>query len=275
MIYAFDEDVAKTVGVEAAVILDKLAWWIRQNEANGTNYHEGKYWTYNSTKAMEEMFPFFNMWKIGRLLKKLIDEGYLLTGSFNKLPYDRTLWYTLSDKGKRLMNFASLDFADLQNDSLQNRKMTLSENAKPIPVSTIAEHNNNMRENAKVQKDAECEQLFATFYKAYPKKKDKVKAFNAFKKLKPTQALLDEILKALEWQKQQEDWKKDRGQYVPYPATYLNGRRWEDEPQGMDSPKAPPVLTPTINRQKEQEEADKLAWIEQQVELQRLAREGK
>ena len=85
------------------------------------------------------------------------------------------------------------------------------------------------RNSSKTQKDVEYEGLFNIFYKAYPKKKDKTKAFNAFKKLKPDQALLDKILTSLEWQKQQDDWKKDGGQYVPYPATYLNGRRWEDE----------------------------------------------
>jgi hypothetical protein len=86
------------------------------------------------------------------------------------------------------------------------------------------------RISSKTQKNAEYEDLFSIFYQAYPKKKDKAKAFNAFKKIKPDKALLDEILKALEWQKQQDDWKKDGGQYIPYPATYLNGRRWEDEP---------------------------------------------
>jgi hypothetical protein len=73
--------------------------------------------------------------------------------------------------------------------------------------------------------------MFTIFYNAYPKKKDKTKAFNAFKKLKPTQELLDSILKALEWQKQTTDWQKQGGQFIPYPASYLNGRRWEDEKQ--------------------------------------------
>lgn len=91
------------------------------------------------------------------------------------------------------------------------------------------------RNSSKTQKDAEYEGLFDIFYKAYPKHKGKVAALKAFKKLKPDQALLDEILKALEWQKQQEEWKKDRGQFIPNPATYLNGRRWEDEKEAIVS----------------------------------------
>ena len=40
-----------------------------------------------------------------------------------------------------------------------------------------------------------------------------------------------DILTALNWQKKSEQWLKDNGQFIPYPATYLNQRRWEDEPQ--------------------------------------------
>jgi hypothetical protein len=37
------------------------------------------------------------------------------------------------------------------------------------------------------------------------------------------------ILADVEAKKRTQDWKKDGGKYIPYPATYLNGKRWEDE----------------------------------------------
>lgn len=70
--------------------------------------------------------------------------------------------------------------------------------------------------------------LFDTFWQAYPKKIAKPKALLAWNKLKPTQDLLDKILNALQSQKQSENWIKDSGQFIPYPATYLNQYRWED-----------------------------------------------
>ena len=51
----------------------------------------------------------------------------------------------------------------------------------------------------------------------------------AYQKLKADSALLDKLLNALERQKQSPAWKKDGGQYIPHPATWLNGHRWEDE----------------------------------------------
>ena len=42
--------------------------------------------------------------------------------------------------------------------------------------------------------------------------------------------LLDKMLAALDWQKQSDGWRRDSGRYIPNPATWLNARRWEDEP---------------------------------------------
>ena len=76
------------------------------------------------------------------------------------------------------------------------------------------------------------EKLFDLFWKAYPKKIAKPKARIAFDKLKADEDLLTKILTALEVQKQSKNWLKDKGQFIPYPATYLNQRRWEDELDG-------------------------------------------
>ena len=70
---------------------------------------------------------------------------------------------------------------------------------------------------------------FEEFWKAYPKKQGKAGAEKAFIKLSPPDELLDTMLKAIASQAKSEQWLKDSGQYIPYPATWLNGKRWEDE----------------------------------------------
>ena len=76
---------------------------------------------------------------------------------------------------------------------------------------------------------------FEVFWSAYPKRVAKGAAQKAFEKLKPDSELLETILKSLEWQKRSKEWVKDGGQYIPNPATYLNGARWEDEPSGKEN----------------------------------------
>ncbi|EMM7970741.1 TPA: helix-turn-helix domain-containing protein [Pseudomonas aeruginosa] len=68
---------------------------------------------------------------------------------------------------------------------------------------------------------------FEEFYQVYPKHKDRAKAEKAWRKIDP--ALHPVIMAALPKHCRQRDWLKDNGQFVPLPASWLNGRRWEDE----------------------------------------------
>lgn len=74
---------------------------------------------------------------------------------------------------------------------------------------------------------------FAEFWAAYPVNKDKkAEARKSWIKLKPDADVQAKILAALEWQRQQPKWVKDNGEFIPMAVTYLNQRRWEDEPPG-------------------------------------------
>jgi hypothetical protein len=92
--------------------------------------------------------------------------------------------------------------------------------------------------------DDDVEELFNRFWQAYPKHKAKQTALKAFKKLKADEALLETMLKAIEQQKQSPQWQRDNGQYIPYPATWLNQRRWEDETDKPE-PEEPEDNTPS------------------------------
>jgi len=77
--------------------------------------------------------------------------------------------------------------------------------------------------------ETESNSGFDVFWNVYPRHKAKAKAETAFKRLNPNKETLILILEAIEKQKQGEEWQKDTGKFIPYPATWLNGRRWEDE----------------------------------------------
>jgi hypothetical protein len=90
---------------------------------------------------------------------------------------------------------------------------------------------------------------FEQFYMAYPKKKARRAAERAWMKLNPSIEVIQTILTALEKHKQSEDWKKENGKYIPHPATWLNGRRWEDEISKAAT--IPTGLIPENNKMKE------------------------
>ena len=70
---------------------------------------------------------------------------------------------------------------------------------------------------------------FLRFWENYPKRKAKAEALKAWMQLHPSQELVDTMIWALGWQRRQLDWLKDSGQYIPLPASWIRGRRWEDE----------------------------------------------
>lgn len=70
---------------------------------------------------------------------------------------------------------------------------------------------------------------FETFWKNYPKKKSRVQAEKAWLKIKPNEQLLATMLAMIERAKTSVEWQKENGRYIPYPASWLNAKRWEDE----------------------------------------------
>ena len=70
---------------------------------------------------------------------------------------------------------------------------------------------------------------FKQFWNTYPRKKSKGQAERAWKKIKPDDNLLNQILTGIEKAKLSHEWIKDNGVYIPYPATWLNAKGWEDE----------------------------------------------
>jgi hypothetical protein len=132
-----------------------------------------------------------------------------------------------------------------QQTSSTNRLITIlnwdqyqkSNNESNSKVTTTEQQRNTLKELKKERKEIPLCPDFEAFWSIYPKKTARHKAFESWLKNNPP---LDICLKTLEWQKKSEQWQKDRGQFIPLPATWLNQRRWEDEPLSN-------LYKPTIN----------------------------
>lgn len=86
----------------------------------------------------------------------------------------------------------------------------------------------NKNDNTVIMKEQGYVQWFDEFYKQYPKKKSKADAEKAWRSLKPDKELFNNIISAIGVQKKSREWLKDGGQFIPLPATWIRGRRWED-----------------------------------------------
>lgn len=172
---------------------------------------------------------------------------------YNMIRYDKTTYEMLVLNWKRYNWNSSPKFASsvdkeiskvknasfreflMQDDtvSIQYPYSTDTVSIAPVTV-TVTEAVNSINSivettssstRKRVRKKYEDTPEFEAFWNAYPKQKAKTEAREAFAKVDvPLQTLLD----ALEVQKRSNDWTKDGGQYIPYPAKWLNKRRWED-----------------------------------------------
>ena len=136
MTYQFDIDLAARYGVDEAIMIANFLFWIRKNEANGKYFHDGRFWTYNSTEAFTKLFPFWSAGQIRRILKSLESQDVIITGNYNSSAYDHTLWYAFSDSFLQNHYF---DFAKSTNRDC--------EIGKPIPDNNTDKNINNNRDN--------------------------------------------------------------------------------------------------------------------------------
>lgn len=124
MNHSFNVELAIKYGIEEAILIENFAFWIKKNAANNKNYINGEYWTYNSAKALEELFPYMNLKKIQRTLIKLEELKIFKSGNFNKKTYDRTKWYCIIDSDIKAMYQLNYNVQDDKKalDKMSNEK---------------------------------------------------------------------------------------------------------------------------------------------------------
>lgn len=161
-VHFFDVNIAKEYGVHCAVVFQHIWHWVKKNEANETNYYDGKYWTYNSIKAFGDLFPYLSKKQIETALKKLRDEGLIETGNYNVVRYDRTLWYAVTEKGKSILMYGENRFSndvesnsqigEIENANLGNR---IPSEVEPIPyINTNRNTDRNSYRNTNNKREA-------------------------------------------------------------------------------------------------------------------------
>lgn len=70
---------------------------------------------------------------------------------------------------------------------------------------------------------------FNIFWKAYPRKEGKGACDRWWQAQKPEDVMLGLMLSKISQAMNTKQWRKDGGQFVPMPLTWLNQKRWEDE----------------------------------------------
>lgn len=126
----FSSGAAEMYGVDGAIMLHHIAFWVFRNKLNNTNIIEGQTWTWNSARAFSEIFPFWSKDQVRRILINLEKKGAIISGLHNRAGWDRTKWYTITKEVEKFYQFEVTQNANskTKKSKLRNRKM---DDAKP------------------------------------------------------------------------------------------------------------------------------------------------
>ena len=240
MDYSFNVQLAEQYGVEEAVLLNHLYFWIQHNAANKKHFHDGRYWTYNSAQAFTEIFPFWSRKKIDRLVQSLKEKNAVIIGNFNESGQDRTRWFSIEECVLSVIeNRPSI--GQKQDAHWTESSNSLDESVQPLPDSKP-----DINTDTKITLAH-----FEEFWASYPKKKSKEAARRAFEKLSRSKSApsIDRLLESVKEHMRTPEWQKQDGQFIPYPATYLNAGSYDDEitPAQNIKPNVPPKLAPLLD----------------------------
>ena len=212
-------------------------------------------WIWKSAREMrEDLMMAFTEDSIQKAFSALSACGLLMKRNNPKIRYDRKLQYRvdllllrrkLKECGWAMTDFVLSDtYSEIETippiteciPPITEWKPPIAESIPPI-AETITETTNKITTHtlppnplkgamsvkaSSVVEEKATHSEFESFYLSYPRKVAKPQAKKAWTKNK---CVLAEVLPALEQQKK--TWKDP--QFVPYPATWLNQRRWEDE----------------------------------------------
>ena len=152
----FDRTLAREIGDRHATVLQQVHYWIEVNrkKKNKEVYKDGYYWIYRSIKKWhEEEFDYLSFSTVRRTFDDLIEDGYLITGEYNKFGADRTKWYRVNkDKISKLYekitnekHMSNMTNANAQNEQMEMSKMSSSEMLKMS--QPIQENNKRLNKN--------------------------------------------------------------------------------------------------------------------------------
>lgn len=203
MHYMFNVEDAEKYGLEEAIIIYNFKFWIIKNIANNKNNFDGRTWTYNSVNAFTKLFPFWSRRQIDRIIKSLIDKEVLITGNYNKIAYDRTLWYAFKDES--LLLNGEIDFTERGKGSPQT--------GTPIPdINTDKKQDNISSSKKRLIKNEEQFNIFWSKYNKHTGKLNTVKEWNSLTEEQISKVInsLDNYLKA----RPEKNYRKDPERYI-------------------------------------------------------------
>lgn len=114
MCHSFNPVHAAKYGLQEAVVINFLQYWIGHNKKKGINNIDGYTWSYNSVKALCEKFPYLTYKQIRATLDRLVILKVLFKSNYNATRYDRTCWYAFRNETEFVIDSTHTQSTDIE-----------------------------------------------------------------------------------------------------------------------------------------------------------------
>lgn len=171
MEHKFNVELACKYGIEEAIIIDNIYYWIKKNIANAKHHYEDRYWTYNTANAFTEIFPYISQTKIYRILTKLEQENVILKRKFNRDKHIQTNWYSFTNDGLLILEQEKYDISNI-SDHFANLQNGICKKEKCITNSIITNKKEEIDKSIH-EKDNLFEECWLEYKRKGSKKKSK------------------------------------------------------------------------------------------------------
>lgn len=162
--HAFNVELATQLGdVNEALILQHFYWWHQNNSNKKDRLREDHPhpWTYNTIDQFCKIFPYMKKSKLSGAITRLVSKELLITGIFNKMKFDKTKWYSLTQKGLFLFEESVSHFE--KSEDPNEKPEDPNENA--IPNSNT---DSNTDSNKNINKKSDDDILLDKLMDIYP-----------------------------------------------------------------------------------------------------------
>ncbi len=133
--HGFDTGYAMAYGVDEAIMIRNLQFFITANANRGHNFRDGRFWTYDRLEDFTSHFPYWTIKQIRRILASLVQQEVIIKGEFNSSWSNRTQWYAFKNQETFIKNIRvpktplpiDPDLPNRASDSFQNGQLANAE----------------------------------------------------------------------------------------------------------------------------------------------------
>ena len=165
IMHSFNTEYAKRFGVIEAILIHNFQFWIEHNIDQKYNFYDNRIWTYITLKELAKNFEYLSEKQVRSAIERLVNANVLVKGNYNKLSFDKTIWYAFVNENEFVKPYDSRVFTSAP------RGNRVAPEVKAIPDTLNIYSNTDINTIYKAKKEKKEKNVFV------PPTEEEVKAF--------------------------------------------------------------------------------------------------